>query len=537
MPTDASGILTVVEATEDMNATILSVSLPGNTLTTVIYPMAGGFDKASALNTSSSLRGAAFAADEVAGGVLDTQPNGLKSFFTAVGDFFRQVGKVFKDVVKFVKEAAEKVWKFVVQIGEVVLNAVVETVNAVVDGVKWVFDVLKTGWDYVVCQLRDWAGISDWSSLGDVAGKPPADSGQDPSKGLDGTSLLFANHYRNLIQILLDAISDQGEVLSQVFDDLQELLKKVAKFSVTEILKGIAGIIGSAALSSVKVVVDALFRVLISLADSAISLLDAKLHIPIISDILNAIGVPDISILDLFCWIAAVGYTVLYKVIQGKAPFPDTSDVRAMIAAKSWPELQSVFSKKPAAIMDGPLDGLSDIERLMHVTGHSVSGFFLFATNFLAGFEAALPSGDNSFAMPSGIVGLIVFATEAVAANVAPRYPVENEAVGAWFKASSSKFAWLMLNDGRAVGAIIDSILTIPTLCCAGYHFFELSKKPAGQERSAAIIGEVYNIASCTATISYAVTVNLKGPITKPIPIAIMALANVTGAGLQTATF
>ncbi|PNP48456.1 hypothetical protein TGAMA5MH_00494 [Trichoderma gamsii] len=155
-------------------------------------------------------------------------------------------------------------------------------------------------------------------------------------------------------------------------------------------------------------------------------------------------------------------------------------------------------------------------------------------------------------------MGLIVFATEAVATNIAPRYLVENEAVGgvAWatfsatlvnqllfgapnlldrFKASSSKFAWLKLNDGRAVGAIIDSILTIPTLCCAGYHFFELSKKPAGQERSAAIMGEVYNIASCTATISYAVAVNLKDPITKPIPIAIMALANVTGAGLQTA--
>lgn len=175
VPTDASGILTVVEVTEDMNATILSVSLPGDTLTTVIDPMAGGFDKASTLNTSSSLRGAAFAADEVAGGVLDTQylplvdpktsdaqiidaaknmahfkeeyaklkpppktsrlfyqekaprvvrrrarsaekrPDGLKSFFTAVGDFFRKVGKVFKDIVEFVKETAEKVWKFVVR--------------------------------------------------------------------------------------------------------------------------------------------------------------------------------------------------------------------------------------------------------------------------------------------------------------------------------------------------------------------------------------------------------------------------------------
>ncbi|KAL7964593.1 hypothetical protein HDV63DRAFT_389627 [Trichoderma sp. SZMC 28014] len=93
-------------------------------------------------------------------------------------------------------------------------------------------------------------------------------------------------------------------------------------------------------------VVDALFRVLMSLADLAISLLYAKLHIPVISGIFNATGVPDISFVDLFCWIATVGYTVLYKLIQGKAPFQDTNVVRAMIAAISWPELQSVLSQE-----------------------------------------------------------------------------------------------------------------------------------------------------------------------------------------------
>lgn len=72
-----------------------------------------------------------------------------------------------------------------------------------------------------------------------------AGSGQDPLKRHDGSSLLFANHYRDqvnklevtsvlpdnslagatdLIHVLLDAISDQGEVLSQISDGLQELL-------------------------------------------------------------------------------------------------------------------------------------------------------------------------------------------------------------------------------------------------------------------------------------------------------------------------
>lgn len=75
------------------------------------------------------------------------------------------------------------------------------------------------------------------------------------------------------------------------------------------------------------------------------------------------------------------------------------------------------------------------------------------------------------------------------------------------FKTSSSKIKWLKLNDGWVVGAIVNSILTISILC-VGYHFYELSKKPAGQELLTAIVGEVYSIASCTATISYAVVVN-----------------------------
>lgn len=76
--------------------------------------------------------------------------------------------------------------------------------------------------------------------------------------------------------------------------------------------------------------------------------------------------------------------------------------------------------------MEGPFDGLLDI----NITGHNVSGFFLFATNFLADFGAISPSRDNPFATYSYIVGLMAFAAEVVAANVVPRYPLENEAVG-----------------------------------------------------------------------------------------------------------
>lgn len=64
-------------------------------------------------------------------------------------------------------------------------------------------------------------------------------------------------------------------------------------------------------------VVDAILDVLDRLARTVVEMLDTKIHIPIISDILNLIGVPDVSFLDLFLWIGAAGITIVHKVGTG----------------------------------------------------------------------------------------------------------------------------------------------------------------------------------------------------------------------------
>ncbi|KAJ0329567.1 hypothetical protein COL5a_004130 [Colletotrichum fioriniae] len=71
----------------------------------------------------------------------------------------------------------------------------------------------------------------------------------------------------------------------------------------------------------VKVVVDTLLNVLIDLAGDAFALLDVKIHIPVISDLLKETGIPDRSYLDLVCWIPAMSFTVIYKLGTQKTPF------------------------------------------------------------------------------------------------------------------------------------------------------------------------------------------------------------------------
>ncbi|KAJ5100619.1 gamma-glutamyltranspeptidase periplasmic precursor [Penicillium angulare] len=506
----------------------------------------------------------------------------------AVVWLFNAIKTVVTAIIRFVKFLFQ--WKDIKRTKQVLHNVVKLYLTHQVDQI----DTLRTNFretlDGAADKLRVWGGITDWSSLGDTAKSPPDSTGEDPTKDHDSSSLLFANHYRaqsgkvqvkgalpnvttaeaeDLIDILLRAISEEGEVLSTVYEDLQGLAADFTNLSVGEIIKRIASILGSAIVSSVGVVGDALFSVLSSLASSAFDLLDVKLHIPIISDILNAIGIPDISFLDLFCWIGAVGVTVVYKIVNGEAPFPNTAAVDNMISARSWSQLAEAFKGDRAMTADAsrpsgdkePLRNLTYWERVIHSVGHGFSGFVLFMNTFVSGAEALASStkGANPMGPIAGVLGIVVAGSQGAAAYFAPRYPVEDKVVDGLstmvtcitvlsgvtfagpvqglFAASSSRFKGLAVNDGRATGAIIKSILVFPALFVTGWHFYELSEKNAGAERSAAIIGEVTNLAAYTATISYSVAVNLPESAlpAKIVAIGIMAGANITGGSLQTA--
>lgn len=703
IPTDAAGNITIIEATEDLHASILSVSIPRDTETTVINPMDTVFEKLSALDTRQKLKDAKYPAKTVAGGVLgpvnqeplvdpstgdgdlnqiannmdrlkeawnhsrppsrtrrlffsDRGPKvvpakgfnnsaerigteGLEDIWMAAGDLFRWLKSGIEAFIEIVKDAATGALHFIAKVAGQVYRAVLDAADSILGALEWVFNAIKTviedvirfieflfQWDDIkrtkqvlhkiinlylkhqvsqidtaraaisehIEELEDtvakWAGTTDWSSLGDSARRPAAGSAKNPAEGHNSASLLLANHFRDqtakmevqstvpklraetedMIKILLDAISEEGEVLSGVYQELQVLASRFKDFSVGDIIKAIAGILAKGLLSSAKVVIDALFRVLSSLASSALDLLDAKIHIPIISDILNAIGVPDITFLDLFAWIGAVGYTVVYKIANGQAPFPDNSIVKGIIAANSWNDLESIFDtgtalesdfEKTVIIADEkePLfSALNEAQKMLHIAGHGVAGFTLFTTNFLSTFEAEAMTGENPFALASTVAGVVVAGTQGAAGALAPRDPIENSIVNAISNAttvagvvnkvlfsgqvqkrlatSSTKFSGLAVNDGRATASIVDVILIFPALFVSGWHFYELSEKPAGKERSAAILMEVTRLTSYVSRVSYAVAVNDKDPASKQIPIIVMAVSNTVGAGLETAT-
>ena len=687
--TDATGTVAVVEATEDINATILTVSLGQGMTYTFINPMEQSFQKLTDLGSEDQLRKASFPAETTAGGVLGptslkplvnpstsesdvqsvaAQLTKLKTIYSdvatapakfdmsvipstlflaspiasgifdevaiAAGDLFNWLRSGVEHTFDIIYDALSDAWNFVATIAGKVYRVILDTVDAIVGAVEWVFHGIKTAiediihfieflfeWDDIrrtkdvihnVVKLflqdqidgiprakaafdgqitaveqtvNEWAGITDWSSLGDTAAKPATNSTSNPAKGQTSGSQLLSGHLRdnagdlsivdneptfdvvqNLVDDVLAAISNEGEVLCAIYDQLQELAGMFSSMSVESAIKALAGILVDGILSSVKVVADALLDVLQPLMASAAGLLDTKIHIPVISDILNAIGVPDISFLDLFTWIAAVAYTVVYKIAKNEPPFPDDSNINAIISATSWNDLLVLFQRQSSSTftstMDyettGKLAELSPkLENEIFFAFHAVAGFVVFTSNFFNMFEAEASTGDNPFSIPSAVAGIIAAACQGGVGVLIPKDAIENTAVGIFadftttaviaskivfsgpaqkrFAASESNFAKLAVNDGRATGAIVNSILVIPALFVSGWHFYELSRKPTSTDRTAAILGEVSNLTSYITRISYALAVNDEEMESRQVAIGVMVLSSLVTAGLETA--
>ncbi|KAI9046010.1 uncharacterized protein KD926_005956 [Aspergillus affinis] len=511
--------------------------------------------------------------------VLDT----VDAIVGAVEWVFNAIKTAIEDIIRFIEFLFS--WNDIKRTKNVLHNVVKLYVQNQIDQIPRAKAAFDTYVKEAEETLNKWAGINDWTPIGSAASQPASDSTSNPAKGQTSGSRLLADHFhnqvhhvsilgdlpsadatQNLVDQLLTGLSNEGAVLGQVYNQLRDLASNFGSLSVGEVLKKLAVILADGVLSSAQVVVDSLLDVLQRVAESAIDLLNTKMHIPIISDILNAIGVPDISFLDLFTWIAAVGYTVVYKIANDEAPFPDTSEVNAMISASTWDDLAALFHPKSvkkvnSVVGRAPASALitlpEAVQSALFIASHATAGFMLFVGDIVGSLEAEVISGENPFSIPSAVLGVIVAAFEGGGNALVPKSPVENTAVGvisdvttaavvvskivfsgpvqSKLGASSSKFSGLAVDDGRATGAIVNSVLIIPALFVTGWHFYELSEKPEGAERSAAIVGEVSNLTSYISRVSYAVAVNDMDPATRQIPIGVMAVSNLVDAGLQTA--
>lgn len=288
----------------------------------------------------------------------------------------------------------------------------------------------------------------------------------------------------------------------------------------------------------------------IELGDSIREILEMKIYIPVISGILIGLGRHPLTLLDLFIWMAALAFTLTYKAMRGKTPFEDDVETKAIISASSWESLEALFQPSP----NGKAMISKHVCETVLLLGHSMAGNIMMTAFALLDSEADSCSG-NKFSLMETIAAIIAVGAPAMADALVPRSPIKSNIVKGISCATTgltlfskiityshmkhlavktTKIKGMVIDNGRATGAMINVIFILPALAVTGYHFYELQDEPKGHDRDAVIVNEVANLVGYISRVLYTAAVNITEANYRPDVVDLTLLATTVTAGLQT---
>ena len=151
-----------------------------------------------------------------------------------------------------------------------------------------------------------------------------------------------------------------------------------------------------------KVVADSFLKLLQTIVDNIVTFLTGKIDIPFVSAFYKLIADDDLSVLSLFCLIAAVPTTIVYKLITGSAPGSSTSPAMLLRGSTDWLGLANTFTLLLLLplwiaadlgdfppIMSGAIAGATAIQcalglALICVDGPNAPDYILWSAQFLS---------------------------------------------------------------------------------------------------------------------------------------------------------
>ncbi|KAH7143340.1 hypothetical protein DER46DRAFT_673588 [Fusarium sp. MPI-SDFR-AT-0072] len=518
----------------------------------------------------------------IAGKVYHAVLSTVDAVVGAVEWVFNAIKTVIQDVIRFLELLLD--WEDITRTKNVICNIAKQFMQGQIDRIastKPFFDQEMNG---LVSMINKWAGDTSWTTtIGQATTQPLSANCHNPSAGQTSGSQMLSNHYKNnassltvvetdtadsrveeLVDNLLTALENEGKTLSAAYNNLKNLAHNFSSIPLEDSLKQLLAIIADVFISTVGNVGDAILDLLTSVASSAMHLLDAKFHIPIISDILSDLGISEPSLLDLFCWIAAVAYTVVYKIANDSAPFPDNDDVNALINADSWHTLQTILGQPPpqeelsyysraaSYIWSAPKEISASTKKSIYLCMHSIGGMVDLLNVFVIPLEAdgSSESKQNSFSGPKSILSYLHIACQVVAGAAVPQDPIANEVLKAmhyrnvavkvlagrvlkkYMKADGTNRGFPAL-DQRGMGALVDVVIGYWGLFVTAGHLYELSHDSASSNRTAAILMEVGSILGEVSSVAYCEAVNDPDRTTREVPLLVLAGVGLIETGLE----
>ncbi|RBQ81452.1 hypothetical protein FVER14953_11781 [Fusarium verticillioides] len=517
----------------------------------------------------------------IAGKVYHAVLSTVDAVVGAVEWVFNAIKTVIQDVIRFLEFLLD--WEDIKRTKNVIYNIAKLFMQGQIDLMASAKPFFNESLDAVVTMINKWAGDTSWAAtIGQATTQPLSANCQNPSAGHTSGSQMLSNHYKNnassltlvdtdtddsaveeLVNNVLTCLENENKTVTAAYNDLKTLAHNVHSQPLQESLKQLLAILADVLISTLGNVGDAILDLLTKFASSAMQLLDTKFHIPIVSDILSDLGISAPSLLDLFCWIVAVAYTVIYKIANNSAPFPDNDDVNALINSDTWHTLQTVLGQPPpqdelsyysraaSYIWSAPKE-ISDstkksIYRCLHTIGTDIDLLNVFIIPLEA--DGSSDSKENAFSGPMSVLKYLHIACHVVAGMAVSQDPILNDILkGFHYRNIAVKVVAgpvlkkTMKNrtnrgfptlDKRGMAALISMVIGNWGLFVTAGHLYELSHDAVSSDRTAAILLEVGNILGEASNVAYCEAVNNPDRTTREVPLLVVAGVGLIQAGLE----
>ncbi|HEX6098964.1 MAG TPA: hypothetical protein VF432_21800 [Thermoanaerobaculia bacterium] len=375
----------------------------------------------------------------------------IDALWVDAGDLFRWLESGVDAVIQIVEDAGSQTWNFIANIAGQVYAAVLDVSEKVVAAAVAVFSMIETAVDDLIRYLQfvfdfpdilithrvmknvfaQWVAftidgvsslgpqlsaafaalqqnIGQWADIppfnqtpgGTTAANPPL-PGQNSAP-----AQLGIHHYQggapaatsrfsppavdpSIFQDLINLLDSEEATFSAAATAIQtDIIDQFNSLSIAQIIQKFVAIAADTLLQAAEDILLAVCNVLSQLTQNLSDVLSATIDIPVLSWLYQELTNDNLTFLDLFCFIAAIPATIVYKIAYNAPPFPAGDPFTdGLLDAASFDEVQRQFYSTPTASMakaagrggssgaedDSPL---LDAERLQ-VFG-VIAGFFAF---------------------------------------------------------------------------------------------------------------------------------------------------------------
>ena len=200
-------------------------------------------------------------------------------------------------------------------------------------------------------KVNDWAGVTDPRQT--LGSHKQAVNAKKSAAGADSPQSNWAVHHtqsgvgvaqtktklqaadvsglNKVFEELEAFVTDEVEIIKAAVQQIKvQVIDQIDNLTPVQAVKMILGIAAALGLKTAKNLIGKLLELFKVIAQGVLNALDAPLSILILSPLYKQITGSELSFLDLVCLIAAIPGTIIFKLANGYAPFPDDASVQAI---------------------------------------------------------------------------------------------------------------------------------------------------------------------------------------------------------------